>query len=198
MVEKKRFFNRDRLTALVDGIFTVAMTIMVVSLVVPETNDISNSLIDMWPALFNYALSFFILGMFWVTHNKHYLNIEKTDEKYVWLNIIWLMFVVLVPFSTSLISTYSDVTAAEIFFHLNMLAIFALFYLQVKYVDDHRELLGVKKVEPKLFERVLTLDKRLMLIALLGIILAFVIPDWSNTVYLLSPFVSPFFRKKKK
>jgi len=198
MAEDKRFFNRDRLTALVDGIFTVAMTIMVVSLAIPESSDVSNALIDMWPALFNYALSFVILGLFWLAHNKHYLNIGRTDEMYVWLNIFWLMFIVLVPFSTSLISTYDEVTPAEIFFHLNMLAIFALFYLQVKYVDDHRELLEVKKVESKTFKRVLILDRNLMLLALLGIVLSFVIPDWSNTVYLLAPLVSPFFRKKKK
>lgn len=117
---RKRFkMPTARLETLADGIFAIAMTLLVLSIEAPSPGTITSSLdfqnyIDLIPQMSVYALSFILLGS-WLNHHIFFL-IKKTNTRLVWINILWLMLVVLVPFSTSLIGSYSQYPLSEIIF----------------------------------------------------------------------------------
>ena len=195
-----QFLDRGRLAALVDGTYAIAMTLLIFGMKLPEhiaNAELGNSLIDLWPIFFDYALSFMILGFFWIAHNWQFRHIGRVDEKYVWLNLACLLFIVMIPFSTELIGTYYDSTASEVFFHLNMLGVLVFLYSQSAYINRNQSLVDADRFEAVSFRIGMDITKRFMLVALLGIMLAFWIPSWSNIVYLLVPLFS-FVQKRRK
>ena len=194
-----QFLERGRLAAIVDAVYAFAMTLLIFSIKMPDgsAGAAGGTLLSQWPILFDYALSFMILGFFWVAHNWQFRHIGRVDEKYVWLNLICLLFVVFLPFSTELIGSYSESTTAEIFFHLNMLGVLLFLYLQSLYVNRHQALVDADRFEPESFRIGMDITKRFMLVALLGIAISFWVPGWSNIVYLLVPLFS-FVQKRRK
>jgi uncharacterized membrane protein len=188
-----KYLNRSRLANLVDGTYAIAMTLLILEIQVPTmiasatSEVVESSLLGMWPIFFDYGLSFLILGFFWLSHNKQYKHVGRTDDRYVWLTLFSLMFVVLIPFSTELIGSYTDTTASEMFFHMNMFAILGLSYWQAKYVDKHRALVDADKFEHDEFVQGMNITKLFIIVTLVGMALSFVIPDWSNAVYLIVP-----------
>lgn len=199
-----KYLSRGRLAALVDGTFAIAMTLLILEIQVPtiiasaSSEIVESSLLGMWPTFFDYGLSFLILGFFWLAHNKQYKHVGRTDDRYVWLTLLGLMFVVLIPFSTELIGSYSDTVASEIFFHLNMLAILGFTYLQMRHVDNHRALVDADRFEHESFKRGMDVTRIFIFVTLIGMALSFVIPDWSNVVYVLIPIWGLAKKKMKK
>ncbi len=97
-----------RLLALADGVFAIAMTLLVLELGVEgiaktaNNAEVVHGLLEMWPKFLIYGLSFLILGIFRVIHQSIFDAIKRYDTTLIWLNILFLMFVALVPFSTAL------------------------------------------------------------------------------------------------
>ena len=111
---KKNQYSSNRIAALSDGIFAIAMTILVLNISIPEKEIVMQ--IGLYKALlaqsqefFVFFLSFFLLGIFWSIQHKHINVVNKTDSTHIWLNIVLLMFICLIPFSASLTSTYVDI-----------------------------------------------------------------------------------------
>ena len=102
-----------RLETLTDGIFSIAMTLLVLDIHVPDlinsisSSELSHQLILMWPRILSFLISFIILGMFWVSHHTEFRFIKKLDNKLIWLNIFFLLFVSLLPFSAALLGRYA-------------------------------------------------------------------------------------------
>jgi uncharacterized membrane protein len=117
----------DRLNTLADGVFAIAMTLLVLKLGVPVAtaeDDLGARIADMWPDFLMYGLSFLVLGVFWLVHHMIFDVIERSDTKLVWLNILFLMFGSLIPFSTALIGEHEATTITALFYGLNMLVMF--------------------------------------------------------------------------
>jgi uncharacterized membrane protein len=94
----------NRLKLLTDGVFAIVMTLLVLDITIPEIaypNPVP-SLPELWPKLFRYTLSFLVLGILWGFHHLAFHFIKRSNMALVWLNIILLMFVALMPFSTSI------------------------------------------------------------------------------------------------
>lgn len=96
--------------------------------------------------LMNFALAFLLLGTFWISHYCKYHVIRRIDDSMIWLNILTLMFVVLIPFSTSAYDDYTDLWPAVLFFEGNILVVGLPQYAQWEYairglrlVDDDYE-----------------------------------------------------------
>lgn len=120
---------RNRIEALTDGVFAVAMTLLVLDIKVPElpqptaTEELVRQLFALWPKLLSYAISFVILGVYWVGHHVQLSFIRRADRPLLWINILFLLWVALVPFSTALLSAYSQSQAAVIIYGANLIAI---------------------------------------------------------------------------
>ncbi|NLI96810.1 MAG: DUF1211 domain-containing protein [Synergistaceae bacterium] len=193
-------FSTSRLEAITDGVFAIAMTILVLGLDVPflpkgaSGQDVKEVLLGLSLPLFKYAISFLLLGAFWVMHVRQAHHVRRVDVPYLWLNMGSLLLVTLVPFSTSLVSDFPGMDVSEVFFHLNILGISSLLALQWLYATRNRWL-----VSNDLSEETIDLDRRLNLvipaIAIVGLAMAPVGDFESNLLYLLAPFLFPLLRR---
>lgn len=122
----------ERLATLADGVFAIVMTLLVLELSVPVVKgmshnaDLLHKLGEMWPEFLIYGLSFMILGVFWVIHHTVFAFVKMYDTTLVWLNIVFLMFVSLIPFSTALTGKNGFITVTAVIYGINMLLLFNL------------------------------------------------------------------------
>jgi len=120
-------FTKNRLEALADGVFAIVMTLLVLELSIPVIAESSvnveliEKLLELWPKFLVYMLSFVVLGTMWIFHHSTFHYISRSDGKLAWMNIILLMFVALIPFSSSLLGEYSIAQVAVAVFGANVL-----------------------------------------------------------------------------
>ena len=181
-----------RIETLVDGIFAIAMTLLVLNLSIPQlTHSVSNVtvedyLISLIPKLFTYALSFVILAIFWRVNHQQFYRIKRADHTFLWITVIWLLFVALVPFSTSLMGGYGETQSANIFFNINLLLI-GIFSGLIWYYATKKDF-----IDELSREKIIELNKLnliLPIVALIAIGVSFVIPAFSTLAYLTIPIV---------
>jgi uncharacterized membrane protein len=101
-----------RVEALADGVFAVAMTLLVLGVHVPELPDpvtgagMLAALSGILPGVAGYAVSFMILGMIWIGHHNQFHFIRRVDRTLLWINIVFLLSVAFVPFATAFLTRY--------------------------------------------------------------------------------------------
>jgi uncharacterized membrane protein len=101
-----------RLEAFSDGVFSVAATLLVVELHVPDASaDLGSALLAQWPSYLTYATSFGTIGIIWVNHHSLFLHVRQVDRPLLFLNLLLLMTVSVVPFPTALLGRF--VTAGD-------------------------------------------------------------------------------------
>ena len=136
--------EKNRLEALVDGIFAFAMTLLVTSMILPRgaitTPDAERALLSMLPDFYHYLFGFFVLAAFWIAHHEQFRKIHHVDRIMLTLNIISLFLVTMVPFSTSFIGDYSSDPVATILFEFNLLILGLMMTLQWFYSTRNRYL----------------------------------------------------------
>ena len=77
----------------------------------------------MWPKFYAYVMGFLVLAIFWALHHSVFRYIRRSDEILLWLNILFLMFVALVPFSTAVLGQHTASRTAVALYGGNMLAV---------------------------------------------------------------------------
>ncbi|KWT69189.1 protein of unknown function DUF1211 [Hyphomicrobium sulfonivorans] len=105
--ETRSQYGSERLITFSDGVMAVAITLLVLDLKLPEAasqGSLAEALPGLASALWCYALSFVVIGVLWMAHHNQFANIPRVDGGLLWLNLIFLMCVVLIPFVTSLLS----------------------------------------------------------------------------------------------
>jgi uncharacterized membrane protein len=193
MARRSHWENTKRIETLVDGIFAIAMTLLVLNLDVPQLvypvpdATMQNILIGLGPKLFTYALSFILLAIFWRVNHSQFYHIKRANTTLLWITIIWLLFVGLVPFSTSLTGEYGYLTSAQVFFSLNLLFIGSLSAL-IWYYATERNLIG-DELSFKEIMNIRRLNLVLPVVSLLALGMAFINPSWSGLSYALIPII---------
>lgn len=191
MARKSHWENTSRIETLVDGIFAIAMTLLVLNLDVPQLIEpvqdatLQGILVGLGPKLFTYALSFVLLAIFWRVNHGQYYYIKRLNTSLLWITVIWLLFVALVPFSTSLTGEYGYLTSAEVFFGLNLLLI-GLFSALTWYYATEKNLVG-DELSWKEIKRIRKLNLVLPIVSLIAILIALIAPSWSGMAYILIP-----------
>jgi len=125
--------GKGRVEALSDGIFATVMTVLVLSLSVPivansggstQLNaDVASSVQALVPDIVGYVLSFLILAVMWVSHHNVFHYLKKIDRPLIWLNVLFLLSIGFVPFSTALLGRYPLVQLPVIIYGGNILGI---------------------------------------------------------------------------
>jgi uncharacterized membrane protein len=119
--EPTNYVNLERLTFLVDGVFAITMTLLVLELRLPEsdTASLSQSLLAMLPRLYIYFIAFYSIANHWVVHQRMFRHITNADSKMLWLTILGLLFITLIPASTAIVGRYPAEKLAAACFSLN-------------------------------------------------------------------------------
>ena len=139
----------SRIEAFSDGVFAIAITLLVLEIHVPEDPEdgLGAALLDQWPAYASYVVSFFVIGIIWVNHHAVFDHLERADRPLLFLNLVLLMFVGLLPWPTNLLATYmqeggADERVAAVVYSGTMTLMGATFGALWLYATRHRQLLG--------------------------------------------------------
>lgn len=128
----------SRVVAFSDGVFAIAITLLVLGLEVPAGHDLGDELRKRTDELYAYALSFAVLGSLWLSHHRFYGLLARFDGRLIALNLIYLAFVALVPFTSDLLGDYSSETSAVIIYAVVIAAISITFSIQIRYAFRNR------------------------------------------------------------
>jgi uncharacterized membrane protein len=181
-----------RIEALSDGVFAIAMTLLIFQLRVPALpKDPSPAILmqtvaGLWPQAACFALSFITAGSLWIAHRGQFHYIRRTDRALLWINIIFLLFVSTIPFITGLLGQYPTYTFAVILYGVFMaLTVLTLWY-HWHYATRKRRL-----TSPHLSEAVVRLQSRRILSGPVIYIAAMSLAGWqpwiSIACYLIVP-----------
>ncbi len=178
-----------RLQTLADGIFAIAMTLLVLELRLPEAagaGDLAIRLAALWPRLATFFISFVVLGVYWFGHHQIFHFVVRVNRTLVWLNILFFMGAALIPFVASVMGTqpYDPLALGLYGGVLGLLA--ALGYVIWWYITGDRGLI-VDKLDANLVRKVRHWIAVGPLIALVAAALAFVNPFVSLLIYLGLP-----------
>jgi uncharacterized membrane protein len=138
----------SRLEAFSDGVFAVAITLLVLEINVPGGEDLWHQLREEWPGFASFFVSFWVIGIIWVNHHGLLDHLKRTDRPVLYLNLLVLMTVVFIPFSTALMAEHlksgADEKVAALVYALSFFAMGIAFNLFWAYIIKHRRELGVE------------------------------------------------------
>ena len=144
---EEREIEFGRALAFSDGVFGVAITLLITTIDVPRVTgpDLESKLVDALQALddsvLSYFISFAVIGLMWMHHHRLFSRIHRLDSGALWLNLLSLAFIVLMPFTTELMGDYGDQPVAVALYALNIgLAVIA--YTLLWWYCAARDMLG--------------------------------------------------------
>ncbi|HLZ71470.1 MAG TPA: TMEM175 family protein [Dehalococcoidia bacterium] len=105
--------DNTRLLQLSDGVFAVAMTLLVFGLTPPDPRStppdrLVQAVRDQWPHFLSYTLSFVVIGSLWITHHRIFRYLKSHDGPLIWLNLLVLLCVALLPYPTEVMGEYGS------------------------------------------------------------------------------------------
>jgi TMEM175 potassium channel family protein len=144
--EEAHFFHSlDRFNAFSDGVFAIAITLLVLELPVPPENvPTLPALLNTWQDFLGYLISFAFIGSIWLTHSALTMLMKRGDALAYAMNLLVLLFVAVLPFSTSVMVTHldaPDVEIAVLLYGLNVLLASLMLSLLMFYVARESALL---------------------------------------------------------
>jgi uncharacterized membrane protein len=100
--------DRNRLETFADGVFAIAITLLVLEIEVPhvEEGGLASALAEQWPSYAAYLVSFTVIGIMWVNHHGVMGYVAVVDRPLLFLNLLLLLFVAAIPFPTALLAEY--------------------------------------------------------------------------------------------
>ncbi len=178
----KRFgvgHGTERITALSDGVFAIAITLLVLDLKLPDlpehvtAAELTDALLDLWPRLFSFVLSFLVIGIFWINHHHLFAFIERYDTRLLWLNLLVLLFVSFLPFPTVVLGTHGSLAPAVILYAATMTLLGASQTVLWLYASRGRRLVD-PAIDPRIVDLLTSRGVGATLVWLLSIPLALV------------------------
>lgn len=191
----------NRLEAFTDGVFAIAATLLVLDLTtygfgpIRSDADMWSALGGMWELFFNFVLSFLLLCLLWMTHVQQFEHVARVDATIVWLNSARLLFIVLVPFATSLTTEYSEWVAARLLMPVAFFFAILCSYLQWMWAVRNRATMlpDLSDADARAYGRAAL---SALVISALVVILAPFIGSFAFALFALDPVGTRLFRGK--
>jgi len=117
-----------RFANLSDGVFAIAMTLLVVTIGEPTVSEarISSTLEGLLPQIFAFFLTFTVLGRYWLAHHQFMSLLTSINERLLWSNLVYLALIAFLPFTTGLLGDYNTVGEVVAIYALNVAVVSAL------------------------------------------------------------------------
>jgi uncharacterized membrane protein len=138
----------DRLIFFSDAVFAIAITLLVLSIAVPavrsgaEGTEFSPALLATAPSVFSYALSFLVIGAYWLAHLRTFHYVVRYDQRLAGLNLVFLLFVAFIPFPTAVIGAYGSQLGAVVLYAATIAITGVLLNLVWFYISNNHRLLA--------------------------------------------------------
>ncbi len=126
--ENRKQFQLERMILFSDAVFAIVITLLVIEIKVPETahaglmtrDELAHHLWLLLPHFFGFIMSFVIVGMFWQVHHRIFGHVTNFDGGLIWLNLLLLLTICGIPFTTSLTSTHGYLNLAYSIYSINL------------------------------------------------------------------------------
>jgi TMEM175 potassium channel family protein len=178
----------DRVIFFSDAVFAIAMTLLVLDLRVPLAGAISDralwhALARQLPSFWSFALSFFVIGILWMAHQRKFRLIRRYDDRLLWLNLVFLFCIAFLPYPTAVLGRTGG-QAATILYASSMAVTGTVSFLLTLYAYGKHRLID-PDVEPSLVTHWSRRSAALPLVFLISIPVAFASPVVARYVWLL-------------
>ncbi len=184
-----------RLEFFSDAVFAIAITLLVLAITVPELSkeaisrgELLPAILNLWPKFLSYAISFSVIGIFWVGHHIMFHYIKRSDRTLLWLNTVFLMSVSFIPFPAALIGEYGSSRVAVILYGGTLVVAGLLFEFIWFYAST-----GHRLVDKQLDEKLIRKASKIVLVApvvyTIAILFSFINPFWSRIIYIVVPLL---------
>lgn len=174
----------SRIVAFSDGVFAIAITLLVLNLSigadVPK-DEVADAIWDQRENFLAYAISFAVIGRFWLVHHHFFGEVKAFNSRLLWLNILYLGFIVLIPFSSEVIGEYGGETASVIVYAANLAVCVLIGWWMM--ADAHRAGLTTGDLLTRRENRVRSLFIAAVFLA--SIPVAFVAPSYALLLWLV-------------
>lgn len=185
-------FSKARLDTLSDGIFSVAMTLLILDVRLPENfqpqdaGELLNGLADLWPKFLPYALSFGVLGLRWLANVELRTRAEFVSREYANWWLLYLMLITCVPFSTIVIGRFAHLAPATWLYagHTLLIALVGMRLVRITPGLEPGDHLRHRQMSVVL----------LIVSSLLAIALSFVVPQHALWAFMIN-FATPLIRR---
>ena len=159
--ELRKEFQLERLILFSDAVFAIAITLLVIEIKIPEIHEnvsdkvLLQSLAHLIPKFLGFMISFMMIGLYWTVHHRMFGFVTSYSRKLLLLNLIFLFFVALMPFSTGFYSEYSgpdmlrhQLMVPMIFYVLNFCGMGFLNYFMWVYITNPKNKVAEPPVDP--------------------------------------------------
>jgi uncharacterized membrane protein len=164
-----------RVLALTDGVFAIIMTLLVLEIHVPQLSageSLSSAfLLEVWPNIVVFVISFVLTGLYWVGHRDMFNLVRGVDRGLIWLNILYMLPVALVPAAAALLGAYSRDALALRLYGLLLVLISLMRLVLWQYIGTWRHLL-IEYVPPRTLWTGSFTQLTLILVFLIAILVA--------------------------
>lgn len=133
--------SRSRFEAASDGVFAIAITLLVLGLAVPAVTNEANltaKLLSLWPNFVAYALSFAVIGIMWNNHHMLFRTVERLDRTTWLLNLLLLGITAFIPFATAVLGPYWMLRPAAVLYGLTLVAASITYNALLQYLIARR------------------------------------------------------------
>ena len=174
--------STNRLEAFSDGVFAIAITLLVLDIHVPEpgSGDLGHELLARWPSYAAYVISFITIGIIWINHHAAFSRLRAVDHSILIWNLLLLLCVGILPFTTSLMATYlkedSGEGLAAAIYGASFLAMGGVFVMTNRQILLRRPQLLREPMSPEVARRTLYFAALGQIPYTLAVVLAFVSP----------------------
>ncbi len=136
--------NKNRLENFSDGVFAIAITLLILNVKVPDKEGITNSqlnhiLRNALPQLLSFGFSFLVIGIFWVAHHRIFSFAKVADTPLLWLNIVYLLFVALIPFPASILADNFFLPTTILLYTGTLFIIAVMNFIIFKYITNNED-----------------------------------------------------------
>jgi uncharacterized membrane protein len=130
-----------RVLAFSDGVFAIAILLLLIDIRLPaDTTDagLGQALLGLWPNYLAFIISFFVIGLYWTAHVRLFREIVRYNWTMVWLNMLYLFFIVTIPFATVVLSTHFTQLSVAVYAGVVMCAGYMNTILRAYAMLNHR------------------------------------------------------------
>lgn len=159
--ELRKEFQLERLILFSDAVFAIAITLLVIEIKIPELHEnvsdkaLLQSLAHLIPKFIGFIVSFMMIGLYWTVHHRMFGYVTSYSPKLLILNLIFLFFVALMPFSTGFYSEYAgpdmfrhQLMVPMIFYVLNFCGMGFLNYFMWVHITNPKNKVAEPPVDP--------------------------------------------------
>ncbi len=193
----------ERVNAFSDGVFAIAITLLVLDIKSPSTwritsdAELASSIGALWPRYAAYVQSFLVIGVYWVAHHSLMTFLRRVDRVFLWLNNLFLLCVAFIPFPASLLGSFTAYRTSSLVYGTTLVVTGMTLYATWRYASRGNRLLAPDF--PVLHRRSIT--KRILIAPLLYIVamlVSFVQPMLCIVLYALVPlgYILPWYGDK--